>query len=253
MHFGECLESIDNIEWEFRTAKGAHVVKEPIGVVGCITPWNYPTNQIANKICPAMIVGCTVVVKPSEVTPVNAILLAEAIDEAGLPPGVFNLVLGRGQDCGEMMSKHPEVDLISFTGSTRAGKAITEMAASTLKVVRTELGGKSATLMLDDANLQKLIPRFMHQLLNNSGQSCNALSRMVVPRSRYEEAVNIAAKVAHNTTVGPATDENSAIGPVVNKSQWDRIQGLIQKGIDEGARVAAGGPGRPDHLKDGYF
>jgi len=244
---------VDHIDFEFRTAKGAHVIKEPIGVVGCITPWNYPVNQIANKIAPAMVAGCPVIVKPSEQTPVNAVLLAEAIDEAGVPAGVFNLVLGRGPGCGEVLSKHPDVDLVSFTGSTRAGKAITEAAASTLKVVRTELGGKSASLLLDDANLPKLIPRFLHQLMNNSGQSCNALSRMVIPRSKYEEAVEIAAKYANGIKVGLASDETSTIGPVVNKAQWDGIQGLINKGIEQGAKVAAGGPGRPDGLQDGYF
>lgn len=253
MHFGECLESIDQIEFAYKTAKGAHVIREPIGVVGCITPWNYPTNQIANKIAPALIVGCTVVVKPSEVTPVNAVLLAEAIHEAGLPKGVFNMVFGTGYPCGDAMSQHPEVDLISFTGSTRAGKAITQTAAGTLKVVRTELGGKSATLLLDDANFEKLIPRFMHQLMNNSGQSCNALSRMVVPKSRYEEAVQIAAKYADNTKVGRPWDETATIGPVASEAQFDKIQGMIRQGIEEGARVAAGGLGKPDGLDDGYF
>merc|ERR1719356_2332230 len=196
MHLRTALGLIDGIVWEEKTAMGALVVKEPVGVVGCITPWNYPLNQIACKIFPAMLVGCTVVLKPSEVTPVNAYLLAEAIHDAGLPKGVFNMVLGTGPVVGETLSAHPDVDMISFTGSTRAGRAITQTASGTLKVVRTELGGKSAALMLDDANMEELIPEYMGQLMNNSGQSCNALSRMLVPKARYEEAVGIAKKVA---------------------------------------------------------
>lgn len=232
---------------------GGVVVKEPIGVVGCITPWNYPLNQIAAKICPAMLVGCTVVLKPSEVTPINAYLLAEAIHEAGVPKGVFNMVNGTGMGVGETLASHPDVDMISFTGSTRAGKRITELAAQTLKVVRTELGGKSAALMLDDADLPKLMPEFIGQLMNNSGQSCNALSRMLVPKSRYEEAVSIAKKVAEGTTVGRPADPKAAIGPLVSQAQWERVQSYLKKGIDEGARCVAGGPGKPAGLEDGYY
>merc|ERR1711972_435928 len=165
----------DSIDFTSRTPQGSLVVREPIGVVGCITPWNYPLNQIAAKVFPAMLVGCTIVLKPSEVTPVAAYLLAEALHEAGLPKGVFNMVLGTGPVVGEVMSAHPDVDMISFTGSTRAGKAITVAAAGTLKVVRTELGGKSASLMLEDADFNKLVPAFVGQLMMNSGQSCNAL------------------------------------------------------------------------------
>merc|ERR1711977_469333 len=189
------------------------------------TPWNYPLNQIAAKICPAMLVGCTVVLKPSEVTPVNAYLVAEAIHEAGLPKGVFNMVLGTGSVVGEHMSAHPDVDMISFTGSTRAGKAITQTAAGTLKVVRTELGGKSAALMLDDADLKKLMPQFMGQLMNNTGQSCNALSRMLVPKARYEEAVSIAKQVAEKTIPGKPDDPKASIGPLVSELQWGKVQG----------------------------
>jgi acyl-CoA reductase-like NAD-dependent aldehyde dehydrogenase len=232
---------------------GALVVKEPIGVVGCITPWNYPLNQIAAKIFPAMLVGCTVVLKPSEVTPINAYLLAEAIHDAGVPPGVFNMVLGTGQVVGEVLSEHPDVDMISFTGSTRAGIAITQKAAGTLKVVRTELGGKSAALMLDDADLPKVMPEFIGQLMNNTGQSCNALSRMLVPKERYEEAVQIAKSVAEAATPGRSSDPKAAMGPLVSQTQWDRVQGYLKKGIEEGARVVTGGPGKPDGLDDGYY
>jgi len=253
MHFGTSLKVIDSVQFEETTEMGAVVVKEPIGVVGCITPWNYPLNQIAAKICPAMLVGCTVVLKPSEVTPINAYLLAEAIHEAGLPKGVFNMVHGTGTGVGETLSSHPDVDMISFTGSTRAGKRITELAASSLKVVRTELGGKSAALMLDDADFGKLMPVFMGQLMSNSGQSCNALSRMLVPRSKYNEAVQIAQKVAEGTNVGRPDDKNAAIGPLVSQTQWDRVQGYLKKGVEEGARVVTGGPGKPQGLDDGYY
>eukprot|EP00747_Dinoflagellata_sp_TGD_P164674 gnl/TRDRNA2_/TRDRNA2_184931_c0_seq1.p1 gnl/TRDRNA2_/TRDRNA2_184931_c0~~gnl/TRDRNA2_/TRDRNA2_184931_c0_seq1.p1 ORF type:complete len:483 (+),score=131.92 gnl/TRDRNA2_/TRDRNA2_184931_c0_seq1:49-1497(+) len=253
MHLGTALKLIDTVKFEEKTAMGALVVKEPIGVVGCITPWNYPLNQIAAKVFPAMLVGCTVVLKPSEVTPVNAYLLAEAIHDAGLPKGVFNMVLGLGHTVGEHMSAHPDVDMISFTGSTRAGKAITQTAAGTLKVVRTELGGKSAALMLDDADLKKLMPQFMGQLMNNSGQSCNALSRMLVPKSKYEEAVQIAKQVAENTIPGRSGDSKSSIGPLVSQTQWDRVQGYLNKGIAEGARLVTGGPGKPAGLDDGYY
>jgi len=253
MHFGTAINHIDQVKFEEKTPMGGVVVKEPIGVVGCITPWNYPLNQIAAKICPAMLVGCTVVLKPSEVTPINAFLLAEAIHEAGLPKGVFNMVNGTGTGCAETLTSHPSVDLISFTGSTRAGKQISIAAAQTLKVVRTELGGKSAALMLDDADLQKLVPMFMGQLMSNTGQSCNALSRMLVPTSRYEEALQIAQQVAENTKVGRPADPEAAMGPLVSQAQWDRVQGLIQKGVEEGARVLVGGLGKPEGLEDGFF
>mmetsp|Transcript_99031 Transcript_99031/g.288839 ORF Transcript_99031/g.288839 Transcript_99031/m.288839 type:complete len:483 (-) Transcript_99031:47-1495(-) len=253
MHFGTAIGLIDQVQFEEKTAMGGVVVKEPIGVVGCITPWNYPLNQIAAKICPAMLVGCTVVLKPSEVTPINAFLLAEAIHEAGVPPGVFNMVNGTGMGVGETLASHPFVDMISFTGSTRAGKRITELAAQTLKVVRTELGGKSAALMLEDADLPKLMPEFIGQLMNNTGQSCNALSRMLVPKTRYEEAVSIAKQVAEGTIVGRPSDPKASIGPLVSQTQWEKVQGYLQKGIDEGARVVTGGPGKPAGLEDGFF
>jgi len=253
MHFATSLGQIDSVALEEKTPMGGVVVREPVGVVGCITPWNYPLNQIAAKICPAMLVGCTVVLKPSEVTPLNAYLLAEAVHEAGLPPGVFNMVHGAGATVGEALAGHAEVDLVSFTGSTRAGRRISELAAQTLKGVRTELGGKSAALMLEDANLEELIPEFVGQLMNNSGQSCNALSRMLVPRSSYEKAVEIAKKVAEATVVGRSGDSKSSIGPVVSQTQWDRVQAYLAKGIQEGAKLVTGGPGKPKGLEDGFY
>lgn len=253
LHFSTTLAAIDSIAMEERTKGGGLVVKEPVGVVGCITPWNYPLNQIAAKVAPAMVVGCTVVLKPSEVTPICAYLFAEAVHEAGLPKGVFNMVMGKGLGCGDVLATHPAVDMISFTGSTRAGKQITEAAAGTLKIVRTELGGKGAALMLEDADLPKLMPQFMGQLMSNSGQSCNALSRMLVPKTKYEEAVGIAKKIAEDTKVGRSGDKDSVIGPVVSEAQWDKIQGYLKKGIEEGARLVTGGPGKPEGLEDGYY
>lgn len=251
-HVGVLLKVSDSLEWKEKAGK-TFIVKEPIGVVGCITPWNYPLNQIALKIAPAMLAGCTVVLKPSEVTPINAYLLCQAIHEAGLPKGVFNMVCGTGQNCGEALSKHPDVDMISFTGSTRAGKAITVAAAETLKRVRTELGGKSAALLLDDADFKKVVPTFMQQLIGNTGQSCNALSRMLVPRTKYEEVIGIAKGVAESVQVGRADDPKAHIGPLVSQTQFDRVQGYLKKGIEEGARLVTGGPGKPAGLEDGYF
>lgn len=252
-HLGTCLKLVDMVKFEERMAFGSLVVREPIGVVGCITPWNYPLNQIAAKVFPAMLVGCTIVLKPSEVTPVCAYLLAEAVHEAGVPAGVFNMLMGDGPNCGEAIAAHPGVDMVSFTGSTRAGKRISEVGAQTLKVVRTELGGKSAALLLEDADLPKLVPKFMQTLMNNSGQSCNALSRMLVPRSRYDEAVGIAKQVAEQTTVSFAQDDKASIGPLASQAQWDKVQGYIDSGIKEGARLVTGGSGKPDGLSDGFF
>lgn len=253
MHFSVALQNADAVQWEETTQMGTLVVKEPVGVVGCITPWNYPLNQIAAKVAPALLVGCTVVLKPSEVTPVVAYLFAEAVHEAGLPKGVFNMVVGTGVGCGETLAAHPSVDMISFTGSTRAGKRITELGVPTLKQVRTELGGKSAALMLEDADLKKTMPGFLGQLMGNTGQSCNALSRMLVPRSRYEEAVSIAKAYAEGIKVAKAGEKGSQMGPLVSEVQWQRVQGYLTKGVEEGARLVTGGPGKPAGLEDGYF
>jgi len=253
MHLGSCLKMVDLIKFEEKMSLGSLVVKEPIGVVGCITPWNYPLNQIACKVFPAMLVGCTVVVKPSEVTPVVAYILTEAIHEAGVPPGVYNMVMGDGPNCGEVIAAHPDMDLVSFTGSTRAGRRISEVAAKTLKGVRTELGGKSAALLLEDADFKKLVPKFVMHLMSNSGQSCNALSRMLVPTSRHAEAIEIAKKVVEGVKVGKSADSKASIGPLASQAQWERVQGYIQTGIKEGANLVAGGPGRPEGLEEGFF
>eukprot|EP00930_Biecheleria_cincta_P081587 TRINITY_DN7072_c0_g1_i1.p1 TRINITY_DN7072_c0_g1~~TRINITY_DN7072_c0_g1_i1.p1 ORF type:complete len:494 (+),score=106.17 TRINITY_DN7072_c0_g1_i1:22-1482(+) len=252
-HMSKAIECIDQVEWE-KPAGKVTVVKEPIGVVGAITPWNWPLNQIALKIGPALLAGCTVVLKPSEITPVNAYLVTQAIHEAGLPKGVFNMVCGTGLSCGETLAKHPDVDMISFTGSTRAGKRIQELAAtSNLKSVRTELGGKSAAIFLDDADFKQAVPQFMGPLVMNCGQSCNALTRMLVPRSRLAEAEEATKAFMEAVTVGRGDDKKATMGPLVSKTQWDKVQGLLQKGVEEGAKVVIGGPGKPTGLEDGYF
>ena len=231
------------------------LVKEPIGVVGCITPWNWPINQIAAKVCPALLAGCTVVLKPSEVTPVNAILVAEAIHAAGLPAGVFNLVMGTGLEVGQILAEHPKVDMVSFTGSTPVGRRLHALGAQTIKRVRTELGGKSATVVLEDAT-PKQISKMATHVIGNTGQSCNALSRMIVPRSRYEECINIARDAFEKVTISVAHEGKIGdIGPLASQAQFDKVNGYIQKGIDEGARLVIGGPGRPhgEKFSSGYF
>ncbi|CAE8625386.1 unnamed protein product [Polarella glacialis] len=256
MHGTTLLGAIDGVNWYEAVGK-VTVVKEPVGVIGAITPWNYPLNQIALKVIPALLAGCTVVLKPSKVTPCCAIIVAEAgklqeaMHEAGVPPGVFNMVVGH--ECGEVLSSHPEVDLVSFTGSARAGRQISAAAAQSLKQVRTELGGKSAAILLDDADLQTVVPQFVAQLMNNSGQSCNALSRMIVPESKYNEVIDIAKRVAENTVVGRSDDPKADIGPLVSQVQWDQVQSFMQKGMDEGARLITGGPGKPAGLEGGFF
>jgi betaine-aldehyde dehydrogenase len=259
-HFGTLLAMIDGFSWEKdmpnpMTKTMAKVVKEPIGVCSCITPWNYPLNQIALKIGPAILSGCTVVLKPSEVTPLCAYLLAECIHDAGLPPGVFNMVVGTGPVVGEVLAKHPRVDMVSFTGSTRAGIRVSELAAQTLKRVRTELGGKSAAVMLDDCDLKESIPIMLSQLMNNTGQSCNALSRMLVPKEKYAEAVKIAKEYVEQTATVGKSEDDKYMGPLVSGLQYDRVTSLIKKGIDEGAVVETGGLGTPagKGLENGYF
>jgi aldehyde dehydrogenase (NAD+) len=228
------------------------VVKEPIGVCGLITPWNWPINQIACKVAPALAVGCTVVLKPSEIAPLSAQIWAEIMDEAGVPAGVFNLVNGDGPTVGAALSKHPDVDMMSFTGSTRAGTQVAMNAAPTVKRVTQELGGKSPNIILDDADLEKAVTRVMH-MFNNTGQSCNAPSRMFVPRARLAEAEAIAIKVAESVAVGDPASDDTVMGPVVSETQFNKIQGLIQAGIDEGAKLVAGGTGKPEGLEAGYF
>ena len=228
------------------------VAWEPIGVVGLITPWNWPMNQVTLKAIPAMLAGCTMVMKPSEISPLNAMLFAEIVDEAGLPAGVFNLVNGDGPGVGTDLSTHPDVEMISFTGSARAGAAITKASADTFKRVCLELGGKGANLIFADAD-ENAVKRGVLHMMNNSGQSCNAPSRMLVQRPIYEQAVEIAKAVAESIKVGSAHEGGKHIGPVVSEAQYTKIQGLIETGITEGARLVAGGLGRPDGLNRGYF
>ncbi|WP_170848932.1 aldehyde dehydrogenase family protein [Paracoccus aminovorans] len=233
-------------------APGSMVAWEPVGVVGAITPWNWPMNQVTLKVIPAILAGNTVVLKPSEIAPLSSVVWTEIIDEAGLPKGVYNMVNGDGVGVGTQLSVHPDVDMISFTGSTRAGIAITKAAADTVKKVVLELGGKGANLVFADAD-DKAVARGARHCFYNSGQSCNAPTRMLVERSFYDTAVEQARKVAEETAVATAHQPGPHIGPVVSKQQWDKIQDLIQKGIDEGARLVAGGPGLPEGVNRGYF
>jgi aldehyde dehydrogenase (NAD+) len=229
------------------------VVREPVGVVGAITPWNYPLHQIALKVAPALAAGCTVVLKPSEVAPFNAFLLAEAVENAALPKGVFNLVTGTGQAAGEALVRHADVDMISFTGSTRAGKRISELAAQSVKRVALELGGKSASVILDDADLATAVKSTVNGCYLNSGQTCTALTRMLVPESRYEEAAKIAAEVAKGFTVGEPLAETTKLGPLTSQAQLERVRSYIKKGIDEGAQLVAGGLEPPEGVPPGGY
>lgn len=243
--------------FEFERPLGDHapndrIIYEAVGVAALITPWNWPMNQITLKVGAAAIAGCTMVLKPSEQSPLNAMIFAEMMDEAGFPPGVFNLVNGDGAGVGSQLSGHPDVDMVSFTGSTRAGTAISKNAADTLKKVHLELGGKGANVIFEDAD-EKAVKRGVLHMMQNTGQSCNAPSRMLVQRPIYDKAVETAAEVANMVKVGPAMEEGRHIGPVVNEVQWTKIQDLIQKGIDEGARLVAGGTGRPEGLNKGYY
>ncbi|WP_010322797.1 aldehyde dehydrogenase family protein [Marinobacterium stanieri] len=244
-------------EYSFEAPLGEHapgnqILHEPIGVCALITPWNWPMNQVALKVVAALAAGCTMVLKPSEIAPLSAMLFAEMIDEAGFPAGVFNLVNGDGPGVGTQLSGHAEVDMVSFTGSTRAGKAISINAADTVKRVSLELGGKGANIVFADAD-EKAVVRGVRHCFMNSGQSCNAPTRMLVERSVYEQAVQTAIDVAAKTEVNQASLEGRHIGPVVSDVQFDKIQQLIQQGIDEGARLVAGGTGKPEGMTDGYF
>lgn len=240
-------------EYAFQELHGSTLlVKEPIGVCGLITPWNWPVNQIACKVAPALAVGCTMVLKPSEIAPFSAQIWTEVLHAAGVPAGVFNLVNGDGPTVGAAISSHPEVDMVSFTGSTRAGVEVARNAAPTVKRVHQELGGKSPNIILPDADLKRAVTAGVRGVMGNSGQSCNAPTRMLVPNARMDEALAIAKAAAEATTVG-APDSGAAIGPVISATQWDKIQTLIAKGIEEGATVVAGGPGKPDGLATGYY
>jgi aldehyde dehydrogenase (NAD+) len=251
-HIMSTLEVLKTYHFE-EPVGSAMVVREPIGVVGMITPWNWPLNQITCKVAPALAAGCTMVLKPSEFTPTSALIFAEILHEAGVPKGVFNLINGLGPDVGAAMSSHPGIDMISFTGSTRAGIDVAQRAAVTVKRVSQELGGKSPNVILDDADMQKAVGGGVAHVFNNSGQSCNAPTRMLVPQNRMNEAIAIAKAVAEKTRAGDPRAADTNIGPVVNAAQWEKIQALIRKGIEEGATLVAGGPGRPEGVSKGYF
>ena len=251
-HITEAAKILRN--FAFSEDLGAHrVVKEPIGVCGLITPWNWPMNQVTCKVAPALAVGCTMVLKPSEVAPLSSYIFTEIMHEAGVPVGVYNMVNGDGPGVGTALSKHPDVDMMSFTGSTRAGSLVAQNAAPTVKRVTQELGGKSPNIVLDDADLQAAVTRGVLHMYNNTGQSCNAPSRMLIPRGRLAEAEQIAAAVSETVVVGDTADKDTTMGPVVSKVQWDKIQGLIQKGIDEGAKLVCGGTGLPDAVDAGHY
>jgi len=239
--------------FQFEEDRGpTHLVKEPIGVCGMITPWNWPINQIACKVVPALATGCTMVLKPSEESPFSAILWAEVMHAAGVPAGVFNLVNGTGAEVGAAIASHPGVDMVSFTGSTRAGIEVAKAAAPTVKRVAQELGGKSPNIMMPDADLKTAVAGGVKHVMQNSGQSCNAPTRMLVPSAKMDEAIVIAKEAAESTTVGDPNG-NAQLGPVVNRTQWEKIQRLIQAGIDEGATLVTGGPGRPEGLDKGFY
>ena len=233
--------------------QGEQIVHEAIGVCGLITPWNWPMNQVALKVAPALGVGCTVLLKPSEIAPTSSMLFAEFIDEAGFPAGTFNLVNGDGPTVGEAMSAHPDIDMMSFTGSTRAGKAVTIAAADTVKRVSLELGGKSPNIVFADADVEKAVKVGVLHCMNNTGQSCNAPTRMIVERSVYEQAKEVAAATAAKVQSGNPAEEGRHMGPLVSEMQFNKVQGLIEEGIKEGANLIAGGPGRPDGFDRGYF
>ena len=251
-HFRTALDILETFPFE-ETMGTTNIVREPIGVAGMITPWNWPANQIACKVAPALASGCTMVLKPSEVAPYSALLLAEILDEAGVPKGVFNLVNGDGPGVGSPMAAHPGIDVISFTGSTRAGIDVAIKAAPTVKRVGQELGGKSANILLDDADFDRAVAQGVQAVMRNSGQSCNAPTRMLVPMAKLAEVATLAKAATEKMKVGDPIAADSEIGPVVSKTQWDKIQALIAKGIAEGAEVVTGGAGRPDGLPKGYY
>ncbi|MGP0020338.1 MAG: aldehyde dehydrogenase family protein [Candidatus Sulfotelmatobacter sp.] len=252
---GHLLEIVRVLEhFQFEELKGSTLMrKEPIGVCGLITPWNWPMNQIAAKVAPALAAGCTVVLKPSEMAPLSAYLFAQIVDEARVPPGVFNLANGDGPTVGAAIAAHPDVAMVSFTGSTRAGVAVALAAAPTVKRVTQELGGKSAHIILDDADLETAVKEGAQACFRNSGQSCNAPTRMLVPRSKMTQAMAVAKKTAEATKVGDPLSDATHVGPLASQAQFDKVQRLIHVGIAEGARVIAGGPDRPEEMSAGYF
>lgn len=251
-HLMYTLNALKEFSFEQMVA-GNKIVREPIGVCGLITPWNWPLNQIAAKVGPAIAAGCTMVLKPTEIAPINALIFAEVMHEAGVPAGVFNLVNGTGPDVGVAMSSHPDIDMMSFTGSTRAGISVAQEAAKTVKRVTQELGGKSPNIILDDADFSAAVSRDMAGMCMNTGQSCNAPTRMLVPEARMDEAAAIAKATAEAIVVGDPSDAGTQVGPLVSQMQFDKVQALIQKGMDEGAKLETGGVGRPEGMNRGYF
>ena len=252
VHLEEAIKILKDFKFEEECGT-TRIFKEPIGVCGMITPWNWPANQIACKVAPALAVGCTMILKPSEVAPLSGYIFAEIMHEAGVPDGVFNLVNGDGEGVGTALSRHPDVELISFTGSTRAGSLVSQNAAPTVKRVTLELGGKSPNIILDDANLEDAVTRGISQMYLNTGQSCNAPSRMLVPVNKLSEAEEIAKRVTQAVKIGDPQDEGTTMGPAVSEVQFNKIQGLIAKGIQEGAKLVVGGTGRPEGINTGYF
>jgi acyl-CoA reductase-like NAD-dependent aldehyde dehydrogenase len=250
--FGAMPKLMEEVRWEEEIGN-SRVLREPVGVLGAITPWNYPLNQIACKVAPALAAGCTVVLKPSEIVPLNAFILAEIIEAAGLPAGVFNLVTGTGPVVGEAIAGHPGVDMVSFTGSTRAGRRVSELASATVKPVAMELGGKSPNVILDDADLGKAVPDGVAKCFLNSGQTCSALTRMLVPREKLAEAEEIAKGAAESFTPGDPFEDSTRLGPLVSDTQRERVRGYIEKGEAEGAKLLTGGAAAPEGLDKGFF
>ena len=251
-HINAALEALKTFEFE-RQIGSTRVVKEAIGVCGFITPWNWPINQISCKVAPALATGCTMVLKPSEIAPISGYLFTEMMHQAGFPDGVYNMINGNGPDVGAEIAAHPDIDMVSFTGSTRAGVLVAKAAADTVKRVTQELGGKSPNIIFEDANLEKDVTAGVRRMMNNTGQSCNAPSRMLVQSSVYDQAIKIAKTAVEDIAVDQPTKEGGHLGPLSSQVQFDKVQGLIKKGIEEGANVVAGGPGKPDGLDIGYF
>ena len=250
--FANMASAVAELRWEEEIGNSL-VTREPIGVVGAITPWNYPLHQITTKTAAALGAGCTIVVKPSEVAPLSAFVLAEIVDELGLPAGVLNIVTGTGPVAGEALAAHPDVDMVSFTGSTRAGRRVSELAGQTVKRVSLELGGKSPSIVLPDANLEEAVAGGLSGCFLNSGQTCSALTRMLVPRDRLAEAETLAAKTASTYVLGDPSTEGTTLGPLVSETQLERVRSYIRKGVEEGAKLVCGGEDPPAGLETGYF
>jgi aldehyde dehydrogenase (NAD+) len=252
LHIASALKALEKYDFEERHGT-TNIIKEPIGPCAMITPWNWPANQIAVKVAPALAAGCTMVLKPSEIAPFDAMIFAEVVDEAGVPAGVFNLLNGDGPTVGAALSSHPDIAMVSFTGSTRAGVSVAQNAAPSVKRVAQELGGKSANIILDDADLQRSVSKGAANCFENTGQSCNAPTRMLVPRDKVDEAAEIAKATADSTVVGDPMADGTQMGPLVSEQQWNKVQTLIQAGLDEGATLVSGGTGRPEGLSKGYY